>query len=154
MGKDSSIQWIHQKPSTEVFLSSPEISGHRDRFKVNLLMTVLADGEAVGHLESEFGVTSKRFDMMGLEIPAAIVAAMLAGVFVAGIYRIAPLPVLDLSSVATIALALAVRKRVMKLAPSGSFFRDLGNFLATLGRVRLPKPIAWTRLCGLTHLLS
>lgn len=151
MGENSKIEWTdHTLARHCVFLAAA--LRLRNWLQVNFLVAVLAKGNPVAEFITKFWEFSESLDVMRLQIATALIAAMLAGVGVAGKNSSAPFGVFNRSALAQVSLMLAVGISVMIFTAWRSLACDLAYSRFRLGCVRLPRAIRSSQFCRYAHL--
>lgn len=135
---------------TENELSSTRFT-FRNRFAVNRFVTVSAKRKAVVDDVSKRLELGKRFQVVGVEVSASVVAAMLASVIVPREYGRSPRLIFRFASIIKRSLKAAVRKVVRVFASRRSLFRYRGNLRPRFVAMLYSGSIATTTFRGLTH---
>ncbi len=151
MGENTKIEWAHHTSSRQrVFFSTTLRFGNW--LQMNFLMAVLAKRNAVAKFVAKLWEISKSFYVMCIQVAALAVAAMLAGVRVSAKNGGAPVGVFNCSTLAQIALVLAVFIGVVVLASCATLSRDLTQSRFRFGSVRLAGAIRSPQFCRCAHL--
>jgi hypothetical protein len=160
MGEATKIQWAHHTWSPlfsqgrgKWMLPSPAFVPWY-RLQVQALMAVSAKRKAIAHAETKFGVGSEGLDVVGLEVPAPGITALLAGKSIAGEYLVSPLAILDRSTIALVTLVLTVSVGVVVWAAGCSLASDARDFLPNIRRQRLTLPRPRPSLATCAHQCS
>lgn len=134
-----------------MFLAPAKISFAGDRLEVQTLVTCLAERQTIANIVSKFRMISVSLDMVCLKIAPAVVAAMLAGVFVTLVNSLSPFDVFCRTPVGPVSLMLAVCVGVVRRSASRSCLCNQCDPGSCFRSVFLSQPIAWPTFCGLAH---
>ena len=141
MGRDSKIEWTHHTFNPW------------SRLAVLQFVARLAERNAVRDVESQFGVFGKGLDVMGVEIPAASIAAPLAGKVVTAEHIEAPSLVLHREALVTALRQLTVFVRVAFLTAGRSLTRGGAYLPSCFDGMRNTQALGWLTHPCLRHLL-
>ena len=123
----------------------------RNRFAMNLFVAIFAKRQTVFDDVSKRLEIGKRFQVMGVEVSASVVAAMLASVIVSFKYCRSPRLIFRLASIIERSLKTSVRKIVGVLSSRRSFFGYRGNLRPSFGAMLCAGSIASTPFRRLAH---
>ncbi len=123
------------------------------RLAVLQFVARLAERNAVRDVEPQFGIVGKGLDVMGVEIPAARIAAPLASEVVTAEHVEAPALVLHRKALVTALRQLAILERVTFLTAGRSLSRDNANLAACLDGMGNAKALGWLAFSCKRHLL-
>ena len=120
---------------------------------VLLLVARLAERNSVRHVESQFGVVGEGLDVMGVKIPAASIAAPLAGKVVTAEHVEAPSLVFSREANTTALCGFAILVVGARWTRQGSIASDNADLLARLDGVGDSQSLGWLASFGVRHLL-
>ena len=136
MAEQSAISWTDATLSAERI--TPQICA------VSQLVASYAKCDSISHIESKFGRFGEVSNVVGVEIPAAIVTAVHAVKVVTGEYIVSPSLQLGRQAQSSTLNSFAVdiaRRVLASWSPLPSYF---ANFCSRFRRVLFPDPIAWS----------
>jgi hypothetical protein len=113
-------------------------------------MALLAEGNPITGIKAQLGKFREQFDMMGMEVPALVIAAMLASIVVSFVYSSTPLDILGRSAGFEAAAILSVLVGIMILSAWRSFTNEVRDSLARFFSMLFPK--AMLIACGMVLL--
>lgn len=105
--------------STRMLFAPLQVFLSGDWFKVQSFVAALAQCHTIFKGISQIGMAGKRFDVVRLQVASMSIAALLASITVADIYRLTPLLILNTATVITVSLVFTVAVCVMGLAAFG-----------------------------------
>lgn len=159
MSGESKIEWTDSTfnpwslPET---FASLQLSRVADAVRLEMpqFMAWVAQRHAIGHFVSKLRKFCERLLVVRAEVSSGSVAAVTAGVVVAGEHGIPPFKVLRRSPQAEIPLSLSVNERVVLSASRGALACYRSNPGFRLIGMPLAEPIGWPPLCRLAHLAT
>ena len=121
------------------------------RLAVLQFVARLAERNAVRDVESQFGVFGKGLDVMGVEIPAARIAAPLAGEVVTAVHVEAPPLVLHRKALSSSFGGLAIPVRMALLAAGRSLASDYADLPSRFDAMGNTQAIGWLAFSRKRH---
>ncbi len=151
MAKNSKIEWTHHTLTGRRVLLATALR-FRDWFQVNFLVTVLAKRNAVAQFIAKLWKFGERLDVVGVQIAAFIVSAVLASIAIPLKDGGSPIGIFNSPALVQVALVLAVLIGVMAFASGTTLSRDPAQPCLCFGSMRLAGAIRSPQFCSHAHL--